>query len=61
MNTVTVYISNEELNVLEEIFKAEPDFAPRTKEDYVLVGLMRQILNGSKIKDVQVLDVEEKV
>ena len=35
MNTVTVYISNEELNVLEEIFKAEPDFAPRTKEDYV--------------------------
>jgi hypothetical protein len=54
MNTVTVYISNEELNVLEEIFKAEPDFAPRTKEDYVLVGLMRQILNGSKIKDIQV-------
>jgi len=59
MNSVTVYINDEELKVLDEIFKAEPDFVPKTKEDYVLVGLMRQILTNTKIKNVQALDVEE--
>jgi len=36
--------------LLEEIFKNEEDFKPQVKQDYLLIEIMRQVLDNPKTK-----------
>lgn len=49
MNNVTIKISDEDIETLEKIFENEPSFNPMTKEDRLIVEIMRQVLNNPKI------------
>jgi len=50
MNSVTIKVGDEDLKLLEEIFKNEEDFKPQVKQDYLLIGIMRQVLDNPKTK-----------
>ena len=50
MNTVTIQIGDDDIDVIDEIFKNEKDFDPKTKEDKIIVEILKQIQNNPKIK-----------
>jgi len=50
MNSVTIKVGDEDLKLLEEIFKNEEDFKPQVKQDYLLIEIMRQVLENPKTK-----------
>jgi len=50
MNSVTIKVGDEDLKLLEEIFKNEEDFKPQVKQDYLLIEIMRQVLDNPKTK-----------
>lgn len=48
MNKVELMISDDQLDVLKQLFKNEPNFQPQTKEDYVLIDIIRSIVEHAK-------------
>lgn len=50
MNTVTIRIGNEDLQMIDTIFENEADFQPRTKEDKLIVEILKQIKNNPKVE-----------
>ena len=59
MNTVTIRIGDDDLKVIDEIFKNEADFQPRTHEDKIIIEVMKQVKNNPKVV-IEEYDVEEK-
>lgn len=57
MKQVTINIGDADLNDVAEIFKNEPDFKPQVRQDYLIIEILRQVLNNPKteITDVEVL------
>jgi len=49
MNTVTIRIGDDDLKLIDEIFKNEADFQPRTHEDQVIIEVMKQVKNNPKV------------
>jgi hypothetical protein len=48
MKEVTIQIGEDDIQVLEEIFKNESNFEPVVKQDRVIVAVLREVLNKSK-------------
>lgn len=57
MKQVTINIGDQDLSDVAEIFKNEPDFKPQARQDYLIIEILRQVLNNPKteITDVEVL------
>ncbi|MEY2973119.1 MAG: hypothetical protein RI886_896 [Pseudomonadota bacterium] len=48
MKEVTIQIGEDDIQVLEEIFKNESNFEPVVKQDRVIVAVLKEVLNKSK-------------
>jgi hypothetical protein len=48
MRPVTINIGEDDLKELEEIFKNEPNFQPRARQDYLIVSILKQVLESAK-------------
>lgn len=53
MKTVTIRIGDEDLKNLSEIFVHEEQFKPQTKEDRLIVEILRQVLNNPKTEIIE--------
>jgi len=50
MNTVKINVGDEDLRILETIFKNESNFQPKCNEDRIVEELLRQIVKNPKTK-----------
>lgn len=48
MKEVTIKIGDSDLKDLEKIFENEKDFNPVAPQDFLLIALMKQIINNPK-------------
>ena len=48
MKEVTIQIGEDDIQVLEEIFKNESNFEPVVKQDRVIVAVLKEVLNKFK-------------
>lgn len=48
MKTVTINIGDDDINDLQNIFKNESNFKPLTKEDKLIVNILKQVLDNPK-------------
>lgn len=57
MKQVTINIGDEDLKDIAEIFKNEPDFKPQARQDYLIIEILRQILNNPKAEASDLVNV----
>jgi len=50
MKQVTINIGDSDLEDLKKIFENEKDFKPVAPQDYLLIALMKQVINNPKIE-----------
>jgi len=48
MKNVTIKIGDDDLTDLTNIFKNEASFKPMTKEDHLIIHILKQVLNNPK-------------
>jgi len=48
MKNVTIKIGDDDLTDLADIFKNESSFKPMTKEDLLIIQILKQVLNNPK-------------
>jgi hypothetical protein len=48
MKNVTIKIGDDDLTDLANIFKNESSFKPMTKEDNLIIQILKQVLNNPK-------------
>lgn len=48
MKSVTVNVSDEDIKDLQEIFDNEPNFQPRARQDYLIIAILKQVLDNPK-------------
>ena len=48
MRSVTINIGEDDLKDLQQIFKNESNFQPQAREDYLIVSILKQILEKAK-------------
>ena len=48
MKNVTIKIGDTDLQDLEKIFSNESSFRPVAKEDFLIIEILRQVLNNPK-------------
>lgn len=48
MRSVTINIGEDDLKDLQQIFKNESNFQPQAREDYLIVSILKQILENAK-------------
>ncbi len=51
MKEVTIQIGDKDIEVLEDIFKNESNFEPVVQQDRVIVAILKEVLNKSKISE----------
>lgn len=54
MKQVTIKIGDQDLKDLEKIFENENDFKPAAPQDYLLIALMKQIINNPKTEVTEI-------
>jgi len=54
MKNVTIKIGDDDLTDLANIFKNESSFKPMTKEDNLIIQILKQVLNNPKNDIVEV-------
>jgi len=54
MKRIEVLIGDYEYSQIEEIFENEPDFAPITEKDQIIIEAMKQIINKNNLKEENV-------
>lgn len=57
MKHVTIKIGDKDLEDLSEIFKNEADFKPQAKQDYLIIEVLRQVLNNPKMEVNNTIDL----
>jgi hypothetical protein len=50
MKTVTIKIGDKDIQDLEILFKNEESFKPQVQEDFLIVGILKQVLENPKIE-----------
>ena len=53
MKTVTIKIGDQDLKDLSQIFEHESEFQPKSKEDRLIVEILRQVLNNPKTETAE--------
>ena len=53
MKSVTIKIGDHDLTDLANIFKNEASFKPMTKEDHLIIQILKQVLNNPKNEIVE--------
>ena len=56
MKSITLNISDSQYQVLKKIFSNVPDFKPSTREDYLIVNILRSILDTYETIDVSTVE-----
>ena len=54
MKQVTINIGDSDLEDLKKIFENEKDFKPTAPQDFLLIALMKQIIDNPKKDAVEV-------
>ena len=44
MKNVTIKIGDDDLKTLTEIFKTEDDFKPQATQDFLIINILKQVL-----------------
>lgn len=57
MKQVTINIGDDDLKDIAEIFKNEPDFKPQARQDYVIIEVLRQVINNPKTEINKIIDL----
>lgn len=57
MKQVTINVGDEDLKDIAEIFKNEPDFKPQIRQDYLIIEILRQVLNNPKMEVNKIIDL----
>ena len=53
MKTVTITIGDDDLKDLSEIIVNEAEFKPQTKQDRMIVEILRQVLKNPKTEIIE--------
>ena len=56
MKSITLNISDSQYQDLKKIFINEPDFKPSTRVDYLIVNILRSILDTYETIDVSTVE-----
>ncbi len=56
MKSITLNISEDQYNDLKKIFSNEPDFKPMTHEDYLIVNILRSVIDSYSTIEVESID-----
>ena len=48
MKTVTIKIGEKDIEDLQTLFKNEENFKPQVSEDFLIVGILKQVLENPK-------------
>lgn len=56
MKSITLNISEDQYNDLKKIFSNEPDFKPMTHEDYLIVNILRSVIDSYETVEVESID-----
>jgi len=56
MKSITLNISEDQYNDLKKIFSNEPDFKPMTHEDYLIVNILRSVIDSYETIEVESID-----
>ena len=54
MKNVTITIGDDDLKDLKEIFKNESSFQPQIHQDFLIIGILKQVLNNPKTEITEV-------
>jgi hypothetical protein len=57
MKQVTINIGDDDLKEIANIFKNEADFKPQAKQDYLIIEVLRQVLNNPKMEVNNTIDL----
>jgi len=57
MKHVTINIGDDDLKDIAEIFDKEADFKPQARQDHLIIGILRQVLNNPKTEIVDTIDL----
>lgn len=56
MKSITLNISEDQYNDLKKIFSNEPDFKPMTHEDYLIVNILKSVIDSYETIEVESID-----
>lgn len=56
MKSITLNVSEDQYNDLKKIFSNEPDFKPMTHEDYLIVNILRSVIDSYETIEVESID-----
>ena len=56
MKSITLNISESQYQDLKKIFSNEPDFKPMTHEDYLIVNVLRSVIDAYETIDVSTVE-----
>jgi hypothetical protein len=48
MKSVTIKIGEDDLKDLQQMFKKEADFNPKVREDFLIISVLKQVLDNPK-------------
>ena len=57
MKHVTLKIGDTDIQDLKEIFKNESDFKPMTRQDKLIIEILRQVLDNPKVEICDSIDL----
>jgi hypothetical protein len=57
MKHVTIEIGDADIQDLKEIFKNESDFKPMTRQDKLIIQILRQVLDNPKVENCDSIDL----
>jgi hypothetical protein len=57
MKHVTIEIGDADIQDLKEIFKNESDFKPMTRQDKLIIQILRQVLDNPKTEICDSVDL----
>jgi hypothetical protein len=57
MKQVTINIGDDDLKEIANIFKNEADFKPQAKQDYLIIEVLRQVLNNPQMEVNNTIDL----
>jgi hypothetical protein len=56
MKSITLNVSDSQYQDLKKIFSNEPDFKPMTHEDYLIVNILRSVIDAYETIEVSTVD-----
>lgn len=56
MKSITLNVSDNQYQDLKKIFSNEPDFKPMTHEDYLIVNVLRSVIDAYEAIEVSTVE-----